>query len=74
MDNEVSIAAAVAAFEQGDLGRARRLAEERFAKGEQSPVLHHLMGLIECRAGRVDAGVHLLQRRQTRTPTISASG
>jgi hypothetical protein len=51
MDNKVSIATAVAAFQQGDLGRACRLAEEQLAKGVQSPILHHLMGLIECRAG-----------------------
>jgi predicted Zn-dependent protease len=62
MHSQPSVAAAVAAFQQGDLVRARQLAEEQLAKAEQPPLLHHLMGLIECSAGRMEAGVEWLQR------------
>jgi tetratricopeptide (TPR) repeat protein len=68
MHYQVSIATAVAAFERGDLDRARQLAEEQFAKGAQVPMLHHLMGLIECRAGRMEAGVQWLQRAARADP------
>ena len=68
MNNQTSIAAAVAAFQQGDLDRARRLAEEQLARSEQSPLLYHLMGLIECNAGRIDAGVKWLKRASEADP------
>lgn len=68
MHDQSSIRAAVNAFEQGDLGRARLLAEEQLAKGVQQPMLHHLMGLIECRSGRMKAGVQWLQRASQAEP------
>lgn len=68
MHDQSSIGAAVAAFEQGDLARARLLAEEQLARGAQLPMLHHLMGLIECRAGQMEAGVHWLQRASSADP------
>lgn len=50
------VAAAVAAFERGDLDRARRIAETELAKSTQIPFLHHLLGLIDCRLGRLESG------------------
>lgn len=68
MHSQPSVAAAVAAFQQGDLVRARQLAEEQLAKAEQPPLLQHLMGLIECSAGRMEAGVEWLQRASQADP------
>ena len=68
MHDEAMIGAAVAAFQQGDLGRARNLAEEQLAKCEQLPLLQHLMGLIECRSGRIDAGLEWLRRASEGEP------
>jgi tetratricopeptide (TPR) repeat protein len=68
MQNEALIAAAVAAFQRGDLGRARQLAEEQLAKDETPPLLHHLMGLIECSAGRLETGVGWLRRASEADP------
>ena len=62
MYRQALIAAAVAAFQQGDLGRARKLAEEQLAHDEKLPLLHHLIGLIDCRLGRFDSGVERLKR------------
>jgi tetratricopeptide (TPR) repeat protein len=56
-----AVAAAVAAFQQGDLGRARRLAEDQLPKSPNTPLLHHLLGLIDCRLGRFDSGVQRLR-------------
>ena len=60
--SQESITAAVAAFHEGDVARARRLAEKQLSDCEQSPVLLHLIGLIECRSGEVDAGLPWLRR------------
>lgn len=62
MPDQASVAAVVAAFQQGNLARARQLAEEQLGKAEQPPLLQHVMGLIECRAGRMEAGVEWLRR------------
>ena len=62
MHGQALIAAAVAAFQEGDLARARRLAEEQLARSGQLPLLHHLLGLIDCRMGRFDSGVERLKR------------
>jgi len=66
--SEASIAAAVAAFQQGDLDRARRLAEEQLATGERAPLLHHLLGLIDCRLGRFESGIASLKRAVAEDP------
>jgi tetratricopeptide (TPR) repeat protein len=52
---------AIAAFQRGDLDRARSLAEQQLAQSPSAQLLH-LMGLIECRIGRLDAGVNWLRR------------
>ena len=52
---------AIAAFQRGDLERARSIVETEIA-ANPSPRTLHLMGLIECRAGRLDAGIGWLRR------------
>jgi tetratricopeptide (TPR) repeat protein len=59
---------AIAAFQRGDLDRARKLAEEQLAAEPHIPALQHLMGLIECRAGQLDSGVEWLQRASDAEP------
>jgi tetratricopeptide (TPR) repeat protein len=51
---------AQAAFRRGDLARARVIAEARLTSEPGSAVLQHLLGLIHCREGRLDAGVERL--------------
>ena len=51
---------AQAAFRRGDLARARVIAEARLTNEPGSAVLQHLLGLIHCREGRLDAGVERL--------------
>ena len=47
---------------------ARQLAEEQLSKDAQAPQLCHLMGMIECSAGRPDAGLAWLKRAWTAEP------
>jgi tetratricopeptide (TPR) repeat protein len=47
---------AVAAFQRGDLSRARALAEQQLAVAPTAQV-QHLLGLIECRSGQLDRGI-----------------
>jgi tetratricopeptide (TPR) repeat protein len=68
MQIQATIAAAVAAFQRGDLDGARRLAEEQLANPAQPSLLLHLMGLIECRAGRIDAALEWLKRASDANP------
>jgi tetratricopeptide (TPR) repeat protein len=56
------LADALAAFQQGQLDRARELAEDELQADPSSPQLQHLMGLIECRLGRLESGVEWLRR------------
>jgi tetratricopeptide (TPR) repeat protein len=58
---------AIAAFERGDLRRARKLAERELEQREV-PQLQHLLGLIDCREGRVAEGVEWLQRASGAEP------
>src|SRR5690349_23438073 len=70
--NQQSVAGAVAAFRQGDLARARKLAEEQIAYGQQLALLHHLLGLIDCRLGRLDSGIENLQLAVREEPRNAA--
>ena len=58
---------ALDAFRGGDLDRARALAEE--ANGSHpSAELQHLLGLIECRSGRLGAGIEWLRKSSEADP------
>jgi len=56
-----SLKEAIAAFQGGDLNRARTLAEANIASASD-PQWFHLFGLIECRSGRVAKGMDWLRR------------
>jgi tetratricopeptide (TPR) repeat protein len=62
---------AIAAFQGGDLNRARALAEREVEANPSARSLH-LMGLIECRAGRVDQGIEWLKRALDEEPENAA--
>lgn len=51
------IAEALAAFRRGELGRARALGQAELEADRAPPDIHHLLGLIDCREGRMDSGV-----------------
>ena len=55
------ITEALAAFRRGDLGRARALAKAQLDDESGPPDAHHLLGLIECREGRMESGVEHLR-------------
>jgi tetratricopeptide (TPR) repeat protein len=63
-----AVADAVAAFQAGDLDRARALAELQLDGRLGSPQLQHLIGLIDCRLGRLDAGIEWLRRASDAEP------
>lgn len=52
---------ALAAFRRGDLARARALAKAQIDAEQGPPDVHHLLGLIECREGRLEAGIGYLR-------------
>ena len=55
------ITQAIAAFQAGELGRARALARAQLDDEQGSPDVHHLLGLIDCREGRMESGVEHLR-------------
>lgn len=59
---------AVAAFRRGDVDQARSLTQAQLATEPNSARLQHLMGLIECRCGRVAEGVEWLRRASDAEP------
>jgi Flp pilus assembly protein TadD len=61
MTEPAQLQEAVSAFQRGDLDRARELAE-RGLEHSPSAQLQHLVGLIQCRLGNVEAGVEWLRR------------
>lgn len=63
--------AALDAFRSGDLGRARSLAEQGL-QSSPSAELEHLVGLIECRQGRLADGVDWLARACRSDPSNAA--
>jgi tetratricopeptide (TPR) repeat protein len=58
----------VAAFQRGELDQARRLAQSQLATDPGSARLRHLMGLIECRSGKLAEGVEWLRRASDAEP------
>jgi len=55
------ITEALAAFRRGDLVRARVLATAQLDAERGPPDVHHLLGLIDCREGRLETGVKHLR-------------
>lgn len=68
MQEQALIRAAVGAFQQGDLARARLLAEEQLARSDL-PILRQLIGLVDCRLGRFESGVEQLELALGADPT-----
>ncbi len=66
------IAEAIAAFRRGDLDRARALAKAQIDDENGPPDVHHLLGLIECRQGRVESGVDHLRAAVDAQPANAA--
>lgn len=62
MHHHSAVLEAIAAFERGDLPRARALVEQRLGEKDESPLLQHLAGLIACRMGYGERGVEWLRR------------
>ncbi|HEV2595491.1 MAG TPA: sulfotransferase [Sphingomicrobium sp.] len=62
MHQHPAVTEAATAFERGDLARARALVEERLGANDESPLLHHLAGLIACRMGYGAQGMEWLRR------------
>ena len=65
-------AEAIAAFRRGDLDRARTLAKAQIDAENGPPDIHHLLGLIECRQGRVESGVDHLRAAVDAQPANAA--
>ena len=63
---------ALAAFQRGELDRARTLAERQLEREPDSPQLQHLLGLIECRSGNLDSGVQRLRSAAEAEPNNAA--
>ncbi len=61
-------AEALSAFQRGDLDRSRRLAEQELEQKAGSPAAQHLLGLIDCRSGRLKSGVEWLRAASDAEP------
>lgn len=61
-------AEAIAAFQRGELDRARTLAEQELDQESGSALAQHLLGLIDCRTGRLESGVERLRRASDAEP------
>ena len=59
---------ALAAFQRGELDRSRMLAEQEFNNQSGSAAAQHLLGLIDCRTGRLESGVERLRRASEAEP------
>ena len=58
---------AIAAFQRGDLDHARSLTERQLERAPSGQLLH-LMGLIECRGGRLETGIEWLRKAREADP------
>jgi len=66
------ITEALAAFRHGDLGRARALARAQLDDEQGPPDVYHLLGLIDCREGRIESGVTHLREALDAEPGNAA--
>ena len=62
MEHDPDFAEAQSAFKRGDLDRARAIAEARLARDPNLPLLQHMLGLIHCRQGSMEAGIDWLEQ------------
>lgn len=62
MHQHPAVTEAIAAFDRGDVERARALVEQRLGEKDDSALLQHLAGLIACRMGHGAPGVEWLRR------------
>lgn len=63
---------AIAAFQRGELDRARELAQRQLEEQPGSPQVQHLLGLIDCRAGQLESGIEWLRRAADAEPDNAA--
>ena len=63
---------AIGAFQRGDLARARTLAERQLEQAPSAQLLH-LMGLIECRCGRLESGIDWFRKALEANPADISS-
>jgi len=68
MNIDSVFAEALAAFQRGDLDRSRLLAEQELEQKAGSAAAQHLLGLIDCRLGRLDSGVERLRAASEAEP------
>ena len=61
MTSNSKIAEALAAFNRNELDRARTLAKAQIVDDQGPPEADHLLGLIDCRSGRMDSGIRHLR-------------
>lgn len=66
------VAETLAAFRRGDLARARALAEAQLDGQRGPPEIHHLLGLIDCREGRLNNGIGHLRAALEAEPDNAA--
>ena len=68
MEHDPDLGEVQSAFRCGDLARARAIAEARLARTPDLPELQHMLGLIHCRQGSVQAGVEWLRKATEAEP------
>lgn len=68
IESSQAFSEALEAFRKGDLDRARGLAEKQLESAPGSPKLQHLLGLIDCRSGRLASGVEKLRQASNAEP------
>jgi tetratricopeptide (TPR) repeat protein len=66
------ISEALAAFRRGELARARALAKAQLDAERGPPEVDHLLGLIDCREGRLESGVGHLRAAVDAQPDNAA--
>ncbi len=66
------ISEALAAFRRGELARARALAKAQLDAERGPPEVDHLIGLIDCREGRLESGVGHLRAAVDAQPDNAA--